>query len=68
MRAGKASDETPLVTSTLETSADECSIEERCTGSELSDASAHGLNERVAIPRLYDGREFMFRMVKAFAQ
>ncbi|MEJ8815999.1 M20/M25/M40 family metallo-hydrolase [Variovorax ureilyticus] len=36
--------------------------------SEPSDARAHGLDERVAIPRLYDGREFMYRMVKAFAQ
>ncbi|OUM03479.1 M20/M25/M40 family metallo-hydrolase [Variovorax sp. JS1663] len=36
--------------------------------SEPSDARAHGLDERVAIPRLYDGREFMYRMVKQFAQ
>jgi acetylornithine deacetylase/succinyl-diaminopimelate desuccinylase-like protein len=36
--------------------------------SEPSDARAHGLDERVAIPRLYDGREFMYQMVKAFAQ
>lgn len=36
--------------------------------SEPSDARAHGLDERVAIPRLYDGREFMYRMVKTFAQ
>lgn len=35
---------------------------------EPSDARAHGLDERVAIPRLYDGREFMYRMVKRFAQ
>ncbi|KQP22560.1 M20/M25/M40 family metallo-hydrolase [Pseudorhodoferax sp. Leaf267] len=35
---------------------------------EPSDARAHGLDERVAIPRLYDGREFMYRMVKQFAQ
>jgi len=36
--------------------------------SEPSDARAHGLDERVAITRLYDGREFMYRMVKQFAQ
>jgi acetylornithine deacetylase/succinyl-diaminopimelate desuccinylase-like protein len=36
--------------------------------SEPSDSRSHGLDERVAIPRLYDGREFMYRMVKAFAQ
>ncbi|MBV0881989.1 M20/M25/M40 family metallo-hydrolase [Noviherbaspirillum sp. L7-7A] len=36
--------------------------------SEPSDARAHGLDERVAIPRLYDGREFMYRMVKALTQ
>jgi acetylornithine deacetylase/succinyl-diaminopimelate desuccinylase-like protein len=36
--------------------------------SEPSDARSHGLDERVAIPRLYDGREFMYRMVKALAQ
>ncbi|MFS0758371.1 M20/M25/M40 family metallo-hydrolase [Noviherbaspirillum sp. 1P10PC] len=36
--------------------------------SEPSDARAHGLDERVAIPRLYDGREFMYRMVKALSQ
>lgn len=36
--------------------------------SEPSDARAHGLDERIAIPRLYDGREFMYRMVKALAQ
>ena len=35
---------------------------------EPSDARAHGLDERVAIPRLYDGREFMYRMVRQFAQ
>lgn len=31
---------------------------------EPGDARAHGLDERVSIPRLYDGREFMYRMVK----
>jgi acetylornithine deacetylase/succinyl-diaminopimelate desuccinylase-like protein len=36
--------------------------------SEPSDLRQHGLDERVAIPRLYDGREFMYRMVKSFAQ
>jgi acetylornithine deacetylase/succinyl-diaminopimelate desuccinylase-like protein len=36
--------------------------------SEPSDARQHGLDERVAIPRLYGGREFMYQMVKAFAQ
>ena len=36
--------------------------------SEPSDARSHGLDERIAIPRLYDGREFMYRMVKSFAQ
>jgi acetylornithine deacetylase/succinyl-diaminopimelate desuccinylase-like protein len=36
--------------------------------SEPSDARQHGLDERIAIPRLYDGREFMYRMVKSFAQ
>jgi acetylornithine deacetylase/succinyl-diaminopimelate desuccinylase-like protein len=36
--------------------------------SEPSDARAHGLDERVAIPRLYDGREFMYRMVKQLSQ
>lgn len=35
---------------------------------EPSDARAHGLDERVAIPRLYDGREFMYRMVKQLSQ
>jgi acetylornithine deacetylase/succinyl-diaminopimelate desuccinylase-like protein len=36
--------------------------------SEPSDSRAHGLDERVAIPRLYDGREFMYRMVKTLAE
>jgi acetylornithine deacetylase/succinyl-diaminopimelate desuccinylase-like protein len=36
--------------------------------SEPSDARAHGLDERVSIPRLYDGREFMYRMVKSLSQ
>lgn len=36
--------------------------------SEPSNSRAHGLDERVAIPRLYDGREFMYRMVKALAE
>ena len=36
--------------------------------SEPSDARAHGLDERVAIPRLYDGREFLYRLVKRLAQ
>jgi acetylornithine deacetylase/succinyl-diaminopimelate desuccinylase-like protein len=38
------------------------------TFSEPGDARAHGLDERVAIPRLYRGREFMHRMVKALSQ
>jgi acetylornithine deacetylase/succinyl-diaminopimelate desuccinylase-like protein len=36
--------------------------------SEPSDYRAHGLDERIGIPQLYDGREFMYRMVKALAQ
>jgi acetylornithine deacetylase/succinyl-diaminopimelate desuccinylase-like protein len=34
---------------------------------ESSDARAHGLNERIEIPRLYDGREFLYRLVKRLA-
>ena len=35
---------------------------------EPSDMRAHGMDERIAIPRLYDGREFMYRMVKQLSQ
>jgi len=35
---------------------------------EPSDARAHGLDERVAKKSLYDGREFMYQMVKQLAQ
>jgi acetylornithine deacetylase/succinyl-diaminopimelate desuccinylase-like protein len=35
---------------------------------EPSDARAHGLDERVAIKSLYDGREFMYQMIKSLAQ
>ena len=35
---------------------------------EPSDARAHGLDERVAIPRLYDGREFLYGLVKALSK
>ena len=35
---------------------------------EPSDARSHGLDERVEQKRLYDGREFMYQMIKQFAQ
>ena len=35
---------------------------------EPSDARAHGLDERVAIPRLYDGREFLYKLVKELSK
>ena len=35
---------------------------------EPSDARAHGLDERVAIPRLYDGREFLYQLVKELSK
>lgn len=35
---------------------------------EPSDARAHGLDERVAKKSLYDGREFMYQMVKQLSQ
>jgi len=35
---------------------------------EPSDNRAHGLDERVAKKSLYDGREFMYQMVKQLAQ
>ncbi len=31
------------------------------------DTGVHGLNERIGVRQLYDGREFMYRMVKALA-
>jgi len=34
---------------------------------EPSDARSHGLDERVEQKRLYDGREFMYQMIKQFA-
>ncbi|MDR3006250.1 MAG: M20/M25/M40 family metallo-hydrolase [Acidovorax sp.] len=33
-----------------------------------SDARAHGLDERVAIPRLYEGREFLYALVKTLSK
>jgi acetylornithine deacetylase/succinyl-diaminopimelate desuccinylase-like protein len=27
----------------------------------------HGLNERIAVKSLYEGRDFLYRMVKAYA-
>jgi acetylornithine deacetylase/succinyl-diaminopimelate desuccinylase-like protein len=35
---------------------------------EPSDRRTHGLNERVEIQRVYDGREFLYRLVKRLAQ
>jgi acetylornithine deacetylase/succinyl-diaminopimelate desuccinylase-like protein len=35
---------------------------------EPSDRRTHGLDERVEIQRLYDGREFLYRLVKRLAQ
>jgi acetylornithine deacetylase/succinyl-diaminopimelate desuccinylase-like protein len=35
---------------------------------EPSDPHTHGLDERVEIQRLYDGREFLYRLVKRVAQ
>lgn len=35
---------------------------------EPSDARAHGLDERVAIPRLYEGREFLYALVKTLSK
>lgn len=32
-----------------------------------ADLRTHGLDERIEIPRLYDGREFMYRLVKRLA-
>ena len=32
--------------------------------SEPSDHRAHGLNERVPVKSLYEGREFLYRLVK----
>lgn len=34
----------------------------------LADLRTHGLDERIEIPRLYAGREFMYEMVKRLAQ
>src|SRR5262249_36642239 len=34
---------------------------------EPSDARAHGLDERIQIKQLYEGREFLYRLVKALA-
>ena len=33
-----------------------------------ADYRIHGLDERIEIPRLYAGREFMYEMVKRLAQ
>jgi len=33
-----------------------------------ADLRIHGLDERIEIPRLYAGREFMYEMVKRLAQ
>jgi len=35
---------------------------------EPSDARAHGLDERIEIQRLYDGREFLYRLVSELAK
>ena len=35
---------------------------------EPSDMRAHGLDERIEIARLYDGREFLYRLVKRLAE
>jgi acetylornithine deacetylase/succinyl-diaminopimelate desuccinylase-like protein len=35
---------------------------------EPSDYRAHGLDERVAISRLYDGREFMYRLIRHLSE
>jgi acetylornithine deacetylase/succinyl-diaminopimelate desuccinylase-like protein len=35
---------------------------------EPSDMRAHGLDERIEIARLYDGREFLYRLVKQLAE
>jgi acetylornithine deacetylase/succinyl-diaminopimelate desuccinylase-like protein len=32
-----------------------------------ADYRAHGLDERVEVSRLYDGREFLYRLVKTLA-
>lgn len=34
---------------------------------EPSDYRAHGLNERMPVKSLYDGQEFLYRLVKALA-
>ncbi len=35
---------------------------------EPSDMRAHGLDERIEIARLYDGREFLYRLVKRLSE
>ncbi len=35
---------------------------------EPADARAHGLDERIEIQRLYDGREFLYRLVSEVAK
>ncbi|PSH65783.1 hypothetical protein CU102_20045 [Phyllobacterium brassicacearum] len=35
---------------------------------EAADYRTHGLNERIKIQRLYDGREFLYRLVKQVSQ
>jgi acetylornithine deacetylase/succinyl-diaminopimelate desuccinylase-like protein len=35
---------------------------------EPADARAHGLDERIEIQRLYDGREFLYRLVSELAK
>jgi acetylornithine deacetylase/succinyl-diaminopimelate desuccinylase-like protein len=34
---------------------------------DVNDVHAHGLNERVEQARLYDGREFLYRLIKRLA-
>lgn len=36
--------------------------------SDAATSNAHGLNERVAVKSLMEGREFLYRLVKAYAQ
>jgi acetylornithine deacetylase/succinyl-diaminopimelate desuccinylase-like protein len=35
---------------------------------EAADYRTHGLNERIKVQRLYDGREFLYRLVKQLSQ
>lgn len=36
--------------------------------SEATGSNAHGLNERIRVRSLYEGREFMYRVIKLYAQ